>query len=167
MAEKKINSPFVPRPVVIPGQKDFDEYYIDLEIRDRVVPVDGKEGEFIVEKYVHTSKRKIEDVVNADKDNVGVENIIKQVLRTGDTSLLPVDKGTGEVLDLSHAPENLMELKQMGLDAQAAFGSLPQDLVNGMDMVSFVNSMDQAKFDQFIAAVQERMNSKEVVEDGK
>lgn len=167
MAEKKVNSPFVPVEHEVPGLGNFDEYYIDIEIKDRVIPVDGNEGEFIIEKYVSTSKRKIADVVAVDKDSVGVDNIIKQVLRTGDLSLLPVDKGTGEVLDFSKAPESLMELKNLGKEAQEKFNALPKSLVDGMDMVSFVNSMDQAKFDSFIAAVGDRLKNKEALKDGE
>lgn len=157
MAEKKIKNPFVSKEHEVHGQGNFDQYYIDQEICKRAVPVDGTDGEYIIEEYIKESKRKISDVVEVDRSSVGVDNIIRQVLRTGDTSLLPVDKGNGELVDFTNAPSSLMELKQMGVDAENKFKSLPKELVEGLDMTSFINSMNQEKFDAFIKAVNDRL----------
>lgn len=157
MENKKIKrtNPYQVVQEAYPGQKDFDEYYDDIKIIDSVKKVgDGEEDYIIVKKVVH-SKRKIQDVVDADKDSVGVENIIKQVLRTGDTSLLPMDDGKCNV-DLVGAPEDLMQLKQTAVDAEKAFKNLPPELTDGLDMASFVNNMSQEKFDAFIKAMKDR-----------
>lgn len=160
--EKKIqvNSPFVSNNFVFEGQKDFDTEYLGIKIVDFVKKTGEGEDDFVVKKKVIYEKTPIQQVIDADKDSVGVENIIKQVLRTGDTSLLPIDRGDCDV-DLVGAPEDLMSLKQMGVDAEAAFASLPEGLVEGMDMKSFVESMSQEKFDQFMKAVAERATGKE------
>lgn len=177
MAEMKVNkegvvikrtNPFTPYKHEVVGLTGFEEYYETIKIVDVVKKTGEGENDFILEKKVLVEKTKIQDVIDQDKDSVGVDNIIKQVLRTGDTSLLPVDEGKCQV-DLVGAPENLMEVKQMGVDAEKAFKGLPSELVEGMDMTSFVNSMSQEKFDQFIkalAARQKEAAGKEP-EDGK
>lgn len=141
------------------GQKDFDQDYISISIVDKVVRTGEGDHDFIIEKEVIEERKPIAEVVQADADSVGVYNIIKQVLRTGDTSLLPADDGKCNV-DLVGAPENLMELKQMGVDAQKAFQSLPNELVQDLDMASFVNSMSQEKFDAFVNALADRQAGK-------
>ena len=155
--EKVCHSPFVARKrVEWPGQKDFDEYYEEISILDRVKKTGEGENDFIVEKFVQVDKKPIAEVVAVDAESVGVYNIMKQVLRTGDTSLLPIDKGTGEIVDLVDAPDTLMDLDNMGKEAAKKFAGLPGELTNDMDMTAFVNSMTQEKFDAFIKAVADR-----------
>lgn len=164
MADKIVNkegvvikrtNPFTPYNHNVNGLDGFEEDYETIKIVDVVKMTGEGEKDFVIQKKVLVEKTKIQDVIDQDKDSVGVENIIKQVLRTGDTSLLPVDEGKCQV-DLVGAPENLMEVKQMGVDAEKAFKGLPSELVEGMDMTSFVNSMSQEKFDQFIKALAAR-----------
>lgn len=163
--ENKLVSPFAGKDPY-PGQGEFDTTYKTIAIVDKVKKVGEGEDDYIIEKKVIVTEKPIKDVVAADKDSVGVDNIIRQVMRTNDLSLLPVDRGDCHV-DLVGAPENLMEVKQMGVDAEASFNKLPADLVNGMDMQSFVNSMSQEKFNEFIQAVQARTAGKENVKDGE
>lgn len=158
MSAKNATSPFTAFHDPYKGQTDFDEFYKSIKIVDTVKKVGEGEQDFVIEKKVIVENTPIQEVIDADKDNVGVENIIKQVLRTGDTSLLPVDRGDCNV-DLTNAPENLMELKQMGVDAENAYQSLPEELRQGLDLVSFVNSMSQEKFDQFIQAIAARQSA--------
>ena len=161
MAEKvkKLNSPFAPNGEEHPGQDGWDTTYKTIEIVDTVEKVGEGDKDFVIVKKVLVTETPIQEVIDADKDSVGVENIIKQVMRTGDTSLLPVDKGDCKV-DLVGAPESLMELKQMGVDAEKAFKGLDPELTKGMDMAAFVNNMNQEQFDAFIAAVQARVSGK-------
>ena len=159
MAEKKLRtSPFIPDPDEKPGDNGltYETDYDEIAIVDKVTKIGEGEHDFIIEKEVIHTKKPIQEVIDADKDSVGVENIIKMVLRTGDTSLLPVDKGDCNV-DLVGAPETLMEVKQMGVDAQAVFGKLPADLVKGMDMKAFVDNMTQEQFDAFVAAMKSKL----------
>ena len=145
--------------VVWPGQKDFDTTYKSIEIVDKVVKTGEGEHDFVVVKDVIVKETPIQEVIDADAMSVGVENIIKQVLRTGDTSLLPVDNGNPFV-DVVGAPDNLMDLKKVGTDAEAAFKKLPDELTKGLDMKSFVENLTQAQFDAFIKAVADRSSGK-------
>lgn len=140
-------------------QKDFDTYYESIEIVDKVTKTGEGKHDFVITKEVIVTKTPIKEVIAADAESVGVYNIIKQVMRTGDTSLLPADTGNCKV-DLVGAPENLMELKQMGVDAEKAFNGLPADLKGDMDMQKFVDNMSQEKFDAFIKAMTERASGK-------
>lgn len=153
--KQKLNSPFAPNGVEHEGQKDFDTTYKSISIVDTVEKTGEGDRDFVIVKKVIVDETPIQKVIDADKDSVGVENIIKMVLRTGDTSLLPVDKGDCNV-DLVGAPESLMELKEMGVQAEKAFAGLDPELTKGMDMAAFVNNMNQEQFDAFIAAVQAR-----------
>lgn len=164
MAEKKqlkLNSPFCNDDnVQWEGQKDFDTTYKSIAIIDKVKKVGEGDQDFIIEKVVEVTETPIQEVIDADKESVGVYNIIKQVMRTGDTSLLPADKGDCNV-DMVGAPETLMEVKAMGQAAEKKFGSLPEDLTKGMDMASFVNSLTQEQFDAFVKGIADRAAKKE------
>lgn len=161
MAEtKKLkNNPFVFNGILPSKQIGFDQEYKTIKIVDKVVKTGEGEDDFIIQQKVIEEFNPIQDVIDQDKDSVGVENIIKQVLRTGDSSLLPADDGKCNV-DLVGAPSNLMELKQMGVDAENAYQNLPSELTKGLDMKSFVDSMTQEQFNAFIAAVVDRQNKK-------
>lgn len=154
MEQKKRIKGFSNNGAVWEGQKDFDQTYKRITIVDSVEKIG--EDQYSVVKKVIEEEEPIADVIQADADSVGVYNIIKQVLRTGDQSLLPVDRGNPFV-DAVGAPENLMELKALGQEAEKKFNDLPQDLVKGMDMKSFVENLTQDQFDAFVKAVSEKV----------
>ena len=163
--KKLVNSPFAPNGAIWEGQKDFDTEYVSIEIRDKVVKTGEGENDFIIEKCVVETRTPIQEVIDADASSVGVYNIIKQVMKTGDTSLLPVDTGNCNV-DMVGAPETLMDVKALGQKAEVEFKKLPDEIVEGRDMVSFVENMSQEKFDSFIKAINDRANAqKEVKKD--
>lgn len=140
-------------------QTDFDQEYVSIKIVDVAKKVGEGDEDYVIKKKVIREKQPIQEVVDADADSVGVYNIIKMVTKTGDLSLLPRDSGNG-LVDTTNAPENLMELKEMGKQAEAAFNGLPQELVKGLDMKSFVETMTQDQFDAFIKAVADRSSGK-------
>lgn len=148
---------------VFPAQTGFDTEYENITIVDRVKKTGSGEDDFVIVKEVLVEKTPIKEVIDADAESVGVYNIIKQVLRTGDTSLLPVDKGGN--YDFVDAPESLMELGQLGDEAAKKYASLDPELTKGLDMKSFVESLTQEQFDAFIKAVAERNAPKENIEN--
>lgn len=161
--QKLIKSPFVPRPSVAPGLDNFDQDYKIIQIVDHVVEV-GKDQDnkpiYNIEKVVIEDYQRIQDVIDQDAPNLATpDKIMMQFLKTGDPSVLPVDQGNCNV-DLVGAPENLMDVKQVGVDAQQKFEKLPKELTEDMDMVSFINSMSQEKFDAFVKAISDRAADK-------
>ena len=124
MEKKLTNSPFCPNGATWEGQKDFDTEYVSIEIRDKVVRTGEGDNDFTIEKVVVETRTPIQEVIDADAQSVGVYNIIKQVMKTGDTSLLPADDGNCNV-DMVGAPESLMDLKALGQKAERDFKALP------------------------------------------
>ena len=167
-----INSPFAVRKNSHQfAVKEFDQEYESIKIVDKVQKVGDGDDDYLIVKQVIVEKKPIQEFIDADAQSVGVYNIIKQVLRTGDTSLLPIDKGDCNV-DLVGAPSTLMEVKAMGAQAEQAFNSLPGELTKGMDMKAFVDSLTQEQFDAFIKSVADRQvaankKKEEVNENGK
>lgn len=155
---KKINSPFAGSHRGT-AKQEFDTKYEKISIVNAVKKTGTGENDYVVYKKVIREYTPIKEVVSADAESCGVQNIIKQVLLTKDTSILPVDKGVNA--DLLNAPENLMELKQRGIDAQQKFESLPQELVNGQSMTSFVENMSQERFNEFAKALADRLAKKD------
>lgn len=153
------NNPFIGRTDGVPThlQGDFDTEYKEIQIIDKVRKVGEGDDDYIIEKVVVESFKPIKEVVDADKDSVGVYNIMRSVAFQNDKTMYQ-DNGNGQLVDLTCVPEDLMQLKQLGVDAEKKFNDLPQELRGEMDMESFVNSMTQEQFDKFIAAVQARVN---------
>lgn len=150
--------------VVWEGQKDFDTTYKSIKIVDYAVKVGEGDEDYVIKQKVIEEETPIQKVIDADKESVGVYNIIQQVLRTGDESLLPTDNGKCDI-DLVGAPENLMEVKNLGLQAEQSFNKLPFELTKGMDMKAFVQNMNQEQFDAFIKAVADRSSGKVINKD--
>lgn len=159
MAEKKVHKNIFQCTVEPVAETNWDTDYVSISIVDKAVKTGDGDDDFIIQKVVVEERQPIDEVVKADAESVGVYNIIKQVMRTGDTSLLPIDDGKCQV-DFVGAPENLMELKQMGVDAEQAFNGLPKDLTKELDMASFVNSLTQEQFDAFVKGIAERAAGK-------
>ena len=166
MEKKLTNSPFCPNGATWEGQKDFDTEYVSIEIRDKVVKTGEGENDFIIEKCVVETRTPIQEVIDADASSVGVYNIIKQVMKTGDTSLLPVDTGDCNV-DMVGAPETLMDVKRLGQDAEARFKALPKEVTEDRDMVSFIENMSQEKFDSLMKAIKGRADAQKEKKDNE
>lgn len=157
--EKKLNNPWVPNDYKPEIVLEYDKDYKTITIVDTVKKVGDADDDFIIEKKVVEELRPIQEVIDADAESVGVYNIIKQVMRTGDMSLLPVDKGECNV-DMVGAPENLMELDQLGAQAAQKFAGLDPELTKGLDMKNFVETLTQEQFNAFIDAVAARAAGK-------
>lgn len=162
--KKHIKNPFFPNGVRHKGLGGFDQFYKSIKIVDVVKKTGEGEGDYVIKKKVIVEKTPIEEVVQADKDNVGVYSILAQFAKTGDTSLLPMEK-EGNSVDLVGAPESLMEMKQAGVDAEAMFAKLPKSLRGDMDMNAFVSSFTNEQFEKFVQAIVARKQKEEVKEN--
>lgn len=158
MAEKQVKrvKGFSNNGVEWKGKTDWDTTYKTISIVDVVEKTGEGEQDFSIVKKVLVEENPIVDVVQADAESVGVENIMRQIMRTGDASLFPADKGNPFV-DVVDAPQSLMELKALGQQAEEKFNELPQDLTKGIDMKSFVDSFTQEQFDAFVKALSDKV----------
>lgn len=152
--------PFLSRMDAYPGQTGFETHYKHIQIIDKVEKVGEGVDDYIIKKVVVEDLTPIQEVINADANSVGVANIMKMFSQTQDESLLPRDDGSCHV-DLVEAPETLMELKQMGQDAEKKFAALDPELTKGMDMAAFVNNLTHEQFDAFIKAATARAAGKQ------
>lgn len=163
---KKLNSPFAPngfKAEALPCDKE----YKSIQILDCVKKTGDGEQDFIIDKKVEVTLQPIRDVVDADKDKVGVYAVLKQFMRTGDQTLIPRDDGNCNV-DLVGAPESLIDVDRLGKEAEQKFTTIPEELRGELDMEKFVESMSQEKFDAFVKAVADRSSKKsEVKENGE
>ena len=89
----------------------WDEYYIDRVLKDKVVKTGEGEDDFTIVKVVVEDKRSIKETIDAQADEVGLENILKRYALTGDESILPqsVNANGGEVFDMTQLPQDLID----------------------------------------------------------
>ena len=132
MEKIKVNNPFIPCDRECPGQGDWDTDYIELE--HKVVVKKTGEGEddyvLITKHIVH--KTPIAEVVARDAGTCSIQAIMAQVLKTGDTSLLPTPHPKdGVVNDITGVPDNLMDLDNQMKAMEAKFAALPDSLKKG------------------------------------
>lgn len=166
MAQLKRVKGFSSNGVKVISEKDFDQDYISIQIVDYVVKTGEGENDFVIKKKVVETREPIADVVARDADQVGVYNIIKQVMRTGDTSLLPMDDGKCQV-DLVGAPETIMEVKQMGEDAANKYAGLDPELTKGRSLAEFIKNLSDSEFNSFIEAIKSRQEVKSEVKENE
>lgn len=164
---QKLNSPFAPNGVQHKKSDVGDPEYISIQILDVAKKVGEGDNDFVIDKKLVISKDPVQDVIDADKDKVGVYSVLKQFMRTGDQDLIPRDTGKCNV-DLVGAPSSLIEVDQLGKESEKKFAKLPKELTGELDLQKFVETMSQEKFDAFVKAVADRSSKgKEVKKDGE
>lgn len=135
---KIVESPFRPNGQPCPALTDFDKYYIDNEVHDVVKKTGDGEEDFIVIKKLVLKKRDIKEVINASASEVGVENMINRLARSGES--LPNVVVGEDVIDTTRMPSNLAEAIQFGEEARKKFEALPKELVNGRSYEEFIKT---------------------------
>ena len=151
---------------ITPKSGPFDEYYIDYEVVQVCKPVEGGSDEdFIITEKIKESKRKIQDVLDSQADDVGLDNMIKKFALTGDPSVLPqgVD-ATDEILDLTKFPSDTAEYMEYIQNLNKEYYSLTDDLREKMNPQEFVNSMTPEKLKNYIDSKQPKKD--DVVKEG-
>ena len=150
----KKNSPFLVSNVETIFQKDFDEFYIDYELKQVVKKVGDGEDEFIIEDKVIEHKRDIRQEINAQADQVGVYNLMKRVALTGDDSLMPEPMPkTGVTSDYTNVPDNLLDADLLAKQRKAEFDALPDSIKKGRSFEQFVSSFTQDEFNVWLKSL--------------
>lgn len=134
---------------VTPGQKGWDEYYIDREIILVPKPVEGDDPDaYVLEPKIKENKRKIFDVINSQADDVGLDNALKKYALTGDPGVLPGSAKAGEgVFDLTSLPSDSAEYFTYIHGLQKAFEDLPLDLRKDMSIEDFTKKVINGEID--------------------
>lgn len=160
--EKKTGEVIGYKDYVSPQSGPFDQYYIDYEVVQVCKPVEGgSEEDFIITEKIKESKRKIQDVLDSQADDVGLDNVLRKFALTGDPSVLPAPvEMSDEILDLTTFPEDSADYMDYVQNLNKAYYSLPEDLRKDMNPQEFVNSMTPEKLKNYI-------DSKKKVEEPK
>lgn len=141
------------------GQKDFDECYKEVTIKQRVKKIGDGENDFIIEEYEEVKEIPIREVIDAQVDQVGIEAYMRPYQMAG-MDLPGVVVGE-DIADFSEMPEDPADVANVGDQMMKNFYSLPEDLRgNAKTPEEFFASFSQEKWDAWLA-------SKVNVEKGK
>ena len=133
----------------------WDEYYIDRVLKDKVVKTGDGDDDFTIVKVVVEDKRSIKETIEAQADDVGLENILKRYALTGDESILPqsVNANGGDLVDMTQLPQDLIEADNFYKQQKAMFDSLPEEVTKGRSFTEFMTNFNQAEFNAYVAAL--------------
>lgn len=138
-----------------PGVKGFAKYYISYEEKQVIEKIGEGESDFVVRTKFIEHKDDIKALINSQADKVGVNNLVKRVLMTGDTSLIPavnVDK-EAKVIDITNIPASLLDADITAKESVAYYDSLPDGLKKGRTYAEFMSSITSEEFNQFLASI--------------
>lgn len=145
-------------PYVTPGQDNFEKYYIDREIVEKVRLLEGGTDEdFVIDLVVKETKRDVFETINSQADDVGLDNALRKFAMTGDPSVLPQEvKATDDILDLTALPQDDAEYFEYIHGLAAKFYALPADLRKDLTMQEFIEGVMAGKIDvnAYVAGLQ-------------
>lgn len=108
------------------GQKDFDETYKEVTIKQRVKKVGDGENDFIIEEYEEVKETPIREVIMAQFDDVGIEAYLRPYQIAG-LDIPGVEVGD-DIQDFTGYPEDPADAIKIGDKMMENFNSLPSEL---------------------------------------
>ena len=155
-------NPFLASKVKTIFTKDFDEFYIDYEVKQVVKKVGDGEEDFIIEDKVIEHKRDIRQEINSQADQVGVYNLMKRIALTGDDSLMPEPMPkTGVTSDFTGVPDNLLDADLLAKQRIEQFNALPDSLKKGRSFEEFMSTFNQEEFNVWLKSMMPQEEKKE------
>ena len=156
--EKKINNPFMGRTDgLVFAAKDYteDDYAI-VKVGKKVNQLSDDVHDFdVIDSVEITDVVKRADYINQFADDVGILNVLKKVVKTGDYELLKqANPGVG--FDLTNMPDNWIDALGLKDKAMQSYNKLPEELRKGLSVEDFMSlSMDAVgkKIDDYIATL--------------
>lgn len=126
----------------VPQEKGFDKYYVDYEIRNKVKKTGEGDEDYVIEPVIIEHKRLIEEVVNAEVSDVGVEAYLRRLAVSGESlpDVAYSDISKAPVVDTTKFPETTGDFVKMTNSARERFSKLPRELTQGMSYEEFVNA---------------------------
>ena len=154
-SERKAKNPFVAR-VNCSKHGDFDKYYIDRQVIT-VFKSTGQKDEDgndlgVAEQKVIDKKVDIQELLESQRDSVGVESYIKALTLQGENiddynTVIDSEK----VNDFSEMPDSLAEVMLAGDRAKQAFANMDPALKgNHTTIEGFLNSLTKDSVDSYI-----------------
>ena len=133
------------------GQKDFDQTYKEVTIKQRVKKIGDGENDFVIEEYEDVKEIPIREVIDAQVDQVGIEAFMRPYQMAGLD--LPGVEVSDNVDDFSQMPEDPADIIKVGDEMMKKFNSLPEDLRgDAKTPEEFFKSFSQEKFDAWLAS---------------
>lgn len=109
----------------------------------------------------------IQEYIASFSDDVGIQNILKKLAISGDTSILnqtgrdPLcpNGGLEPIQDYSNVPTSKAEAFNFVEKGVAAYDALPEEIKGKMSLTQFVNEFGQAQFDAFVEKIKNQYST--------
>ena len=161
MAEEKKkpfnNNPFLGRNdgVSIPGTViNVKDFATGVEIEKCIKTGEGEEDFVIVTELRIDKKVNHQDYLNQFADDVGILNVLKRVIKTGDASLFNERNETqAGYMDLTNMPGDIIAASEMINKANAAYEQLPDDLKKKLSKEDLIKINNLELYNNIVAYV--------------
>lgn len=148
------------------GQKDFDQTYKEVTIKKRVKRIGDGDEDFIIEEYEEVKETPIQEVIDAQVDQVGIEAYMRPYLTAGEP--LPGVTIGSDIQDFSQFPEDPADAAAVGDAMMAAFNNLDPELRGDAKSVEeFLNSITDERLKAYYEAKLNVGKKEEGKEDDK
>ena len=136
------------------GPKEYDQYYIKRQIKFVPVPVAEGSDDYVLEMKVIDDLQSIDEVINSQAGDVGLQAMLDRFEKTGDPSVLPQPvKATDEVVDFTKLPQDNAEYFEYIHGLAGAFEKLPIELRKDMTPTDFIKNITQKQVDDYLASI--------------
>lgn len=132
------------------GEKDFDEFYLDRELRQVATKTGEGDEDFIIQTKEVVTKRPIAEVINSQANDVGIESYLRRVQQEGGE--VPNIIVTDEIQDFENCPEDLAALAALGENAKSKYAQLDPELTKGLSIEDFLSSLTKQKLEDYFAS---------------
>lgn len=116
----------------------YDKYYINTECVMVPKPVEGSDEDYILVPKLKESKVDIQELLDSQSDDVGLQAALDRFARTGDPSVLPSPvQASDDILDLTLLPEDSADYFNYIHSLAKSFESIPVQIRGDLDINEF------------------------------
>lgn len=133
------------------GQKNFDKFYINRQIKQVVQKTGEGDEDFIIVQKEVDEKIDIVQSIQSQACDAGIDAFLKPYLSSNEP--VPGVAVSNEVNDFTKYPETLADAIAIGEKAKVAFASLDPNLTKGQDFETFIKNMTQDAFLDYLNSV--------------
>lgn len=151
------------RPVEVPQveQKKIREVWNLIPKAKKVVDADGVSQDIIEYVPVKVKDVPIDEYIASFADDVGIQNILRKVVMTGDRSYLNQtcrealcpEGGKEPVQDYTNVPSSKAEAFAIVQAGVNAYDSLPEDIKQKMSFAQFAAGFTNADFESYCQSI--------------
>lgn len=166
---QRLISPFLDKKTY-KGESNFDKYYFDVEEKEVFIATGQKDEEGnplgVSKKKLIIKKIDIHDLLESQRDSVGVESYIKALAAQGDSiESFHTEVDKDKIMDFSNMPETLADVMMAGDKAKKAFAELPPELRGSHTTIEgFLGDITAEKIDSYIKSRIEALQPEKFIE---